>query len=230
MTVIYPPDVYLDHPLRFFPLAFSVQNPCYPERSLGAVLDALASVKDVADFFCLVPIHQNARFIEGGYQISSGWFGESAAGQLDKWEALVPHELPGDVWKLLPELPFRTSPRMHLRANVAVVLGAIPMVGDLRRRTLSLSNRDGRYQHRLRERYADRLRDLESGLATAAGEVRHYLQNEFQASQHKPSYVKLSGFLETVEKQCQLGELDDESLFTHHRREQIDRYIEDLLQ
>jgi len=229
IATLLPSGPYLDHPLRFFPLTFSVSNPCYPERDLAVVLEALSQVHDVTDFFCLVPTFRGARILQGGYQFSSKRLAEASRKQPEMWESLVPHALPRQVWDLLPDLPLRTSPAMHLRANVAAVLGMIPMAAKYRNVAQSFSRPQNRWETELQRRYLDRLRQTEVGIAEAAAEVRDYLKETFPGRAADSSFATIHDYLAEVESAARDQCIDETVLFNPQLRDRLDECIEDLV-
>ncbi len=230
IDTLLPTDLYLDHPLRFFPLTFSVNNPCYPERDLSVVLDALSPVCDVADFFCLVPTFRGARIFEGGYQLRSDHLPEGDRDQSEVWESLVPHPLPADLWDLLPNLPLHTSPAMHLRANLAMVIGLVPMVAEYATVARRLSQAQNEWEQELHRRYVDRLRQAETSLADAAAEVAEHLAQTFHAAANESSYTTIERYLRSVESAAQDECVDETVLFDSQLRDTLDECVEDLVQ
>ncbi len=71
ISITLPSQVYEDHPLKYFPLAYSVADPCQSNVELTQVLGATYEVRDVADFFYFVPLWRGARFIEGAIRLSA---------------------------------------------------------------------------------------------------------------------------------------------------------------
>lgn len=208
ITVIVPSDAHVDHPLRYIPLAFSVDNPCNPERELGAVIEALVEVKDLADFFCLVPIHRDARFIEGGYQLSSRQVAELMSGRLERWETLVPHELPEGVLAGLPALPFRPSPRLELQSNVLALLGQMQVLVEQKVKAEALGTSTNRFELQLYERYNALIRQVEINLGLAASAVLESLTVGFGELEGEPAYGQLAGFLESLARTGQRGSIE----------------------
>lgn len=230
MTILLPPDLYVRHPLRYLPLAFSVDDPCHLEDALGAVVKAIAGVKDVADFFCLVPIHQAARFLEDGYQISSNQITELEDGRLEHWEALVPHELPDGVLSCLPPLPFRPSARLQIRTNVFALLGGMQTFIEQKNRIEALKTSGNPFEVGLYNHHKARLYELEMNLGIAACKVKDYLKAEFPSRQDDSTYKIVRGFIEAVERASQQGIIDDLLVSGDFNAEEIVGSVEQLLQ
>lgn len=209
ISIILPADVHVTHPLRYLPLAFSVDDPCHPENELEVVIKALVEVKDVVDFFCLVPIHKGSRFLEGGYQISSDTISQLEEGNLRNWEALVPRELPGGVLGCLPPLPFQVSARLQIRTNVFAILGGMQAFGEQKNKIETLRTSRNHFEVELYNRHKVRLHELEMKLGTSASEVKESLNAEFASRQDVSLYKKVWCFLETVEEASQQGTIDD---------------------
>ncbi|HQX49575.1 MAG TPA: hypothetical protein PLR25_06685, partial [Planctomycetaceae bacterium] len=87
ISITLPNQVYEDHPLKYFPLAYSVADPCQSTVELSQVLEATFEVREVADFFYFVPLWRGARFMEGAFRLSDRQIGEMAEGVLPNWES-----------------------------------------------------------------------------------------------------------------------------------------------
>jgi len=209
INIIHPADVHVNYPLRYLPLAFSVDDPSHPEKELEMVIDTLVEVKDVVDFFCLVPIHKGSRFLEGGYQISSDAISQFKEGHLRNWEALVPRELPGGVLSCLPPLPFQVSERLQIRTNVFAILGGMQAFGERKNKIETLRTSRNHFEVELYNRHKVRLHELEMKLGTSASEVKEYLNAEFVSLQDDSTYKRVWCFLETVEEASQQGTVAD---------------------
>jgi len=230
ISIILPADVLVNHPLRCLPLAFSVDDPCHPENEPEVVIKALVEVKDIADFFCLVPIHQGSRFLEGGYQISSNTFSQLEEGHLRNWEALVPGELPGGVLSCLPSLPFRLSARLQIWTNVFAILSGMQAFVEQKNKIETLRTSRNHFEVELYNRHKVRLHELEMKLGTSASEVKEYLNAEFPSRQDDSIYKRVWCFLETVEEASQQGTFDDLFMSSGFDVEEILDSLEQLLQ
>lgn len=228
--IIFPADVHVNHPLRYLPLAFSVDDPCHPENELEVVIDTLVKVKDVVDFFCLVPIHKGSRFLEGGYQISSDTISQLEEGHLRNWEALVPHELPGGVLSCLPPLPFQVSARLQIRTKMFAILSGIQAFAEQKNKIETLRTSRNHFEVELYNRHKVRLHELEMKLGTSASEVKESLNAEFASRQDDSVYKRVWCFLETVEEASQQGTIDDLLMSSGFDVEGIVDSLEQLLQ
>ncbi|KAF5431758.1 hypothetical protein C5S39_05060 [Candidatus Methanophagaceae archaeon] len=209
ISIILPADVHVNHPLLYLPLAFSVDDPCHPENELEVVIDTLVEVKDIVDFFCLVPIHKGSRFLEGGYQISSDTISQLEEDHLRNWEALVPRELPGGVLGCLPPLPFQVSARLQIRTNVFAILSGMQAFGEQKNKIETLRTSRNHFEVELYNRHKVRLHELEMKMGTSASEVKEFLNAEFASLQEDSTYKRVWCFLETVEEASQQGTVDD---------------------
>ncbi len=95
--VVIPDHVYIDFPLTYLPLYFSIENPIYPEDGLQRLLNILEIPALKPDFYYLIPIYQNRRIIPGGYKIAT----YQSINDLS-WESFVPQEIPNEIMALLP--------------------------------------------------------------------------------------------------------------------------------
>ncbi|RCV65353.1 hypothetical protein C5S53_04195 [Methanophagales archaeon] len=230
ISIILPADVHVNHPLRYLPLAFSVDDPCHPENELEVVIDTLVEVKDVVDFFCLVPIYNGSRFLEGGYQISSDTISQLEEGHLRNWEALVPHELPGGVLSCLPPLPFQVSARLQIWTTVFAILGGMQAFAEQKNKIETLRTSRNHFEVELYNRHKVRLHELEMKLGTSASEVKESLNAEFPSRQDVSIYRRVWCFLEIVEEASQQGTIDDLLMSSGFDVEGIVDSLEQLLQ
>ena len=229
ISVVLPADVYVHYPIRYLPLAFSVNDPGHPEDELGVVIEALTKVKDVADFFCLVPICQGSCFLKGGYQISSKQISQFEDGHLEHWEAFVPCALPNGISSRLPPFPFRPSIRLQIRANVLALLGVLQSFVERRKRLETLKASTNCFEVELYNRCRARTHDLELQLGVVASEVKDFLKAEFPSRNNDSTYKTVLSFLEAIEEASQDGVIDDLLISADFNAEEIEQSLEDLL-
>jgi hypothetical protein len=212
MSFVFPRDIYFRHPGRYLALAFSVSDihqPGEPLQTAGRVVDALAEIADAADFFCLVPIHNSARFLQGGYQFSSRQLTELAQGNIGGWETLVPHELPEGAMGCLPSLPMIQSPKLHLRAEVQIILAEIEALASWREKIEQLELSENRFEKQLHGRYLARFLDAERELGAAAEEARKRLITDPPVDPNTAVYKRLVKALEAIGAAAQRGGLHE---------------------
>lgn len=71
LDIIISENIYVDHPLKYLILAFSVKDPRHIERELIIIFESLLELKEIADFFYLVPLYEKSLFCSGGYKINT---------------------------------------------------------------------------------------------------------------------------------------------------------------
>ncbi len=96
-NVIIADHVFLDHPLSYLPLYFTVNNPVFPEKELEELLPLFKEAKYKPSFYYLIPIYYDELIIEGGYRISSTFDVNDFT-----WESLVPLKIPEKIKEILP--------------------------------------------------------------------------------------------------------------------------------
>ncbi len=210
ISFIFPRDIYIRHPARYLALAFSVSDIHQigePLSTAAKVVDALAEIVDAADFFCLVPIHNGARFLQGGYQFSSSRITEFVKGNLGGWETLVPHELPEGAMRCLPQLPLVPSTKLQLRAEVQIILAEIEALADWREEIEQLGFLGNRFERQLYNKYQERLLEAEQNLGVVTEEVRKRLLTDPPVDPTADGYKKLISILEAIGTAAQSGDL-----------------------
>jgi len=210
ITIISPSDAYVDHPLSYLPLAYSVEDQIHPEESLDAVIEAISKVKDMADFFCLVPIHQGVRFLDGGYQISSSQITQLENGQPINWETLVIHELPENVLSYLPAFPFRPSMKMQIRASIASLLIGMKVLIEQKNKIETLRTSENQFEVELYNRHKSRLLKINADFGIAVSKTIDYLRAEYSSLKEDINFKTLIESLKIIEEASQKEAIDAE--------------------
>ena len=203
-------DAYVDHPLSYLPLAYSVEDQIHPEESLDAVIEAISKVKDMADFFCLVPIHQGVRFLDGGYQISSSQITQLENGQPINWETLVIHELPENVLSYLPAFPFRPSMKMQIRASIASLLIGMKVLIEQKNKIETLRTSENQFEVELYNRHKSRLLKINADFGIAVSKTIDYLRAEYSSLKEDINFKTLIESLKIIEEASQKEAIDAE--------------------
>ena len=115
---ILPNGIYTDHPLRYLPLAFSVADPCNPEKELLLVLNALNQASYITEYFCLVPTFQGKQFLKGGFQVGYNNISIIAKGEQLAWEVLQPQDFAAQIWQYLPEILFEENSYRLFKSSI----------------------------------------------------------------------------------------------------------------
>ncbi len=206
-----PCDAYINHPLCYMPLAFSVTDPIHPEASLDVVIEAISGVKDIADFFCLVPIHEGVRFLKGGYQFSSNQITQLNEGQPINWEAFALQELSEEILRCLPTLPFRPSVRLQIRASITSLLIGINAFIEQKNKIETLRTSENQFCIKLYNRHESRLIKIQADFGIVASKTMDYLKAEYSSLQDDIDFKTLIGFLEIVEGATKKNTIDSHS-------------------
>lgn len=180
MQFNFPQDLYVEYPLIYAPLAFSVQNPCNLDVERDAVIRILSTDTDIADIFWLVPTYQDARIITGGYHISADQISNLLDGRIEQWETLVPQPLPQQAFDLLPHLPLRPPLGIRLRSEVVHVLSWTQVCSEGESRANAGIPRNTRFDADLRRRYEGVFRLYRQELAATANRTKEELTIKFE--------------------------------------------------
>ncbi len=202
-AIVIPGGIHTSYPLTYLPLAFSVADPCFPEESLVEVVRALQPVRDVANFFWLVPVWQGARFMNGGYRVGGEELTRLAPGDPEYWESLVPCDVPPEILEYLPNLPSCDVPRLHIRSSVLALL-AHALGGSLQEQAIApLASAENPFDKELFARHKDRLQRLLGEAAEVASVVARELDEVFRAGFRAAELRLVEGFLNGVSQAAQ---------------------------
>lgn len=209
IAIVPPSDSYINHPLCYLPLAFSVKDSGYPERELGPILEAISEVKDITDFFCLVPINRGVRFLEGGYQISSNQITQLEEGEIINGETFVIHEIPEDIMSRLPSMPFQLSLKRLIRANITSLFIGIQAFIEQNMKLEVLRISEDKYDVALYNRHKSRLREIGGDFGITACKTMDYLKAEYSLLQEDTSFKTLINNLKILEEASQKDTIDE---------------------
>jgi hypothetical protein len=192
MSFIFPKDLFYQHPARYLTLAFSVNDVLRsgePLASAATVLDALIGITDVADFFCLIPIHKGARFLEGGYQFSSYKIPELVQGNSEVWETLAISKLPEGAMQCLPTLPLIPSAKLQLRSEVQIAIAEFEAFESWREKIEALRECRNRFEKQLHDRYKSQLLRAKQDLNVRVSAIINQLRFSLSIDQEN-NFVK----------------------------------------
>jgi hypothetical protein len=200
IEIILPSVVVFTHPLRQLAIAFSVANVCHPEHELEVVVEALSTVRETADFFWLVPMHEGVRPIREGYQLSARQLEAWERGEAPNWETLVPHEVPDDLVASLPTLPYRPFPGSSIRATIFAVLLALPMLAVRRRVIERLRVSESPYDVELVQRHTTKIEKATDEIIEVVHAAKNELESELGHHSGSPYLSVIATFLDTFER------------------------------
>lgn len=229
ITIIPPTDVYVEHPFRYLPIAFSVNNPCYPEVEVTIVTKALFKVKDIVDFFCLVPICKGERFLEDGWKISLKQIPELKNGEPKHWESFVPCKFPNGVLNCLPPLPFRPLAVIQIRA-VSELPAVMPIFVQQKNKIESLKKSENHFEVELYNRHKARISKEEINFGINISEIKNYIKVEFLSLKDDSNLKTVIDFLEAVENASQKGIIDELLVSSNFNKECLKNSVEQLLE
>ncbi len=205
VRILYP----LAYPVRYFPCAFSIRGLYHLVDDLKAVIKAMEEVVDIADVFCLIPIYEGSRFLEGGYQLGSSQIEEIVHGQSGQVESLTPTTISDSVLGDLPPIPFQASGKLQVLAGVPALLGALQVLMEREERLKTLEVSGNRFERELYRRHTEKLREAGSNIGNAASELRKLLGIEFLMQENTANYGLVKGFLESIVEAYQQDTISD---------------------
>lgn len=231
LSFVFPREIYFKHPARYIALAFAVSDIYQKQEPLFTavrVVEGLSEIVDIADYFCLIPIHDGARFVQAGYQFSSRQILEMLQGDFSGWETFVPHDLPDGVMRCLPSLPIVPSGKLQLRYDVNTILAESEALTNWREKIEQLELSETRFEKPLYDKYISRLLQAERELGTVTGKVKEWLLADPVVDTNTDLYTRLIDILETIEvaaKRGNLHKLSTSNSHFHHAADIVDSLI-----
>jgi hypothetical protein len=198
VEVILPFDSYYNHPLRYFPIAYSVLKPTEAFEELYQLLLELKSVKEVAQFFWIIPIHKGHRFGNEGYCLSSNRLDELCEGNTDNWESLVPRKVPNEILSLLPAIPLKVDNKLKIRNEIYGLVGAIPMLITINSYAQRLIGSQNPYEKELYNKYRVKLVNAVEELVKASSKIETEFEREFPQNSKTFEYQTIIQFIQKI--------------------------------
>ena len=195
---ILPSGIYIEHPQRYLPIAFSVADPCNPEKELLLVLNALNQAKHITEYFCLVPTFQEKRFLKGGFWMNNDDISAIARGNQLTWEVLKPQEFSERIWKYLPEIQFEENPHRLFKCSVDSLILGIDQLFSLIELIQPLSNSTDSPIDDFHNRQQDKAISLMQTIEDITGISLRLLAEYFQSYRSTQEYTVIYEFLQSV--------------------------------
>ena len=159
--------------LSYYPIMFKIDNIQDIYFKLINLLTKLSEVKDVVSFFCLIPIKNQKRVVEGYYFIGSDTIEKVVSGQVPKWEAFIPTTFRSDLIKGLPnyELAFSNdSIPTAILATIKLNLEFLKNYNNIILKYL-VSTEQNEYQAKLLEKHKAVMYQMLKGLLIIKNEL-----------------------------------------------------------
>jgi len=195
---ILPNGIYTDHPLRYLPLAFSVADPCNPEKELLLVLNALNQASYITEYFCLVPTFQGKQFLKGGFQIGYNNISTIAKGEQLAWEVLQPQDFAEQIWKYLPEILFEENPHRLFKSTIDNLIVGVDQLFSRIVLIQPLSNSTDSPIDDFYNRQKDKAVSLMKTLVDAASISLWLLVKLFESYRSTQEYTIIHEFLQSI--------------------------------
>jgi len=185
--------------LRYAPLMYRVPNATEPEGILPVVLSALVLAGDAADFYCLVAVRDGKRLYDGAVRLSSSTIADIISGAHANWESFVPIAMPGNVAKVLPDLPLDERPERQVLPSFLGMLANLQFARTFADSIAHLAKSSQRFDQSSHARYLRRLEDVRLKIRTVARTANLMLKQAFGEFAVCAEYCVLERFGEAVE-------------------------------
>jgi len=172
-----------------------VSDPCHPEDALAPVLTALASDTEVADFYWAIPTYRSARFTAGAYRFTSLQLYAVQQSSVPNWESFVPCDVPSEILRTLPDVPYQPLRGSEARAAVLGLVAAWEHLAQYRRIVHTLELSTHAYGREIARRHRERLSITERELLSAVRATLQRVEEDLGHLSGDPSYEAVSAFL-----------------------------------
>jgi hypothetical protein len=212
LDVIIPENIYIAHPLRYLVFAFSVKDPRHMEKELAVISESLIELKEIANFFYLVPLHEGTLFCNEGYKINSYYIDELLSklkeDNVKDRERITLQPIPINLMEYLPNFEFKTSPVYQTQKRITELLDMVQILKKTKDYIEPLSLDQNKYVLELYKRQKENLHKYEKNLATSVIEIKNYLLTEFFSQSKEPYFKELYDFLSLIEISLENNTLD----------------------
>ena len=200
MTIIIPENIYVDHPFRYLIFAFSVKDPRHIERELMIIFESLLELKEIADFFYLVPLYEKALFCSGGYKINSYRIAEVLSqfkeDNIKDQESITFQPIPKNLMGYLPTLEFRNSSVYQIQIKIYELLGMVEILKKTKDIIEPSSSEQNKYILEFYKHQKNRYIKNEKELEILSLEIKDYFLKEFTSQSKEPYFKVLYDFFD----------------------------------
>jgi hypothetical protein len=227
IDLVLPKDIYLEYPLSYLPIAFSVDDTCNTELYLEVIITLIAQIRDLVNLFCLIPIYKGKRFLAGSYQISSTDLENLLEGEI-RWEMLIPFEPPEGIWKCLQEIEFCQESRYQFRASIYALKNGLEIL--MRRQEVISSLKDSKniFEIALYDRHVSKIKDLAKEFRKLPLQIKNQLENNFSLQKNSSNYLKIRDLLELIELGLSKSNLNDSfSVELEEITDAVDKFLKE---
>lgn len=179
IKIIYPFDIHLDFPLKYLILAFTVKNPFNYNNELFQIISTLSKIKEISDYFYLIPIHDGKRFNTKSHRYSSNSITEILEGNITSWETMLPVEPPENLLKTLPDIPFKILPELDYPVKVFSLLMNFNFIIEQINYISILKDQENRFEKELYLKHKKNLISQIKNLLDEFAEAKDIIPSEF---------------------------------------------------
>jgi hypothetical protein len=209
ITFIIPNGIYINHLARYLPIAFSVDDPCHPENEICLIINAISKIQEIADYFCLVPIYQNRKIIDGAYHISSMQIPDLLNGEMGYWETLIPRPLPQGVWDCLPEIEFSPNLNQQLSNIIHELIVSLEIIHKRKIIIKSVESDRNCFEIESHQRNFVKFGRLVQSLVSSIEQNKNKLEADFSEEERTPEYARVLACLDLAISELQENNLDE---------------------
>jgi hypothetical protein len=206
---IIPNGIYIDYPARYLPIAFSINDPCHPENELCLIINAISEIQEITDYFCLIPIYQSKKIIDGAYYISSTQIPNLLNNEIECWETLIPRPLLQGAWNCLPEIEFSPNLNQWLSNTINGLIVDLEII--YRRKIIieSVESDQNCFEIESHKRNLAKLGELVQRLVSSIEQNKTKLEADFLGEERTPEYARVLACLDLAVSELQENNLDE---------------------
>jgi len=202
-SLIYPSDTFIDYPLRYLPIAYSVDDPINYQDPLIDIAQCLSEVSEISDYYCLIPVHSGKRFLQDGLQLSTATISNIANDNLPEWERISPIKFKEGILDLLPQIPFEISNRLEVFGGLLQLIGYIDTFSELNEKMNRYFAIVNNFKRKDQESSNIKIQVIASELLAVISKLKVLIHEEFKINTEDKYYLEVNSFLSRMETELQ---------------------------
>jgi hypothetical protein len=164
--------------LTFYSIMFEVNDLRSLINDLLSLIIELFPVKDIVYFYCLIPIKNKKRVIDGYYFISSTTIEKINSGEEPNWESLAPVDINKEIVQGIPEYDIEITDDDKLFRMLSGLRISLESISNLKNIVELYLDPNNKYDQKLIESYESQIKKMITETKQILNEIYHINNNE----------------------------------------------------